>query len=93
MLTQNMARERGQYGIRVNAIAPGVIETRLSEALWKDTAVGAAAAKRTALGFIGVPEDVVGAVLFLASDASRYVTGDTIVMDGGALVGSPLATQ
>ncbi|MBN1381858.1 MAG: glucose 1-dehydrogenase [Deltaproteobacteria bacterium] len=89
MLTQCMAREWGQYGIRVNAIAPGVIETRLSEALWKDPAVGEAAAKRTALGFIGVPDDVVGAVLFLASNASRYITGTTIVMDGGALVGSP----
>jgi len=88
MLTQCMAREWGQYGIRVNAIAPGVIETRLSEALWKDPAVGAAAAKRTAVGFLGKTDDVAGAVLYLASDASRFVTGITIVIDGGAMVGN-----
>jgi len=88
MLTQCMAKEWGQYGIRVNALAPGIIETRFSEALWKDPAVGEAAAQRSALGFLGVPDDVVGAALFLASDASRYVTGATIVIDGGELVGS-----
>ena len=88
MLTQCMAREWGPYGIRVNAIAPGVIETRLSEALWKDPNAGAAAAKRTAVGFLGLPDDVAGAVLYLASDASRYVTGETIVIDGGSMVGS-----
>jgi NAD(P)-dependent dehydrogenase (short-subunit alcohol dehydrogenase family) len=88
MLTQCMAREWGQYGIRVNAIAPGVIETRLSEALWKDPAVGAAAAKRTPVGFLGKPDDVASAVLYLASDASRFVTGITIVIDGGAMVGN-----
>jgi dehydrogenase/reductase SDR family member 4 len=89
MLTKCMAREWGQYGIRVNAIAPGVIQTRLSEALWKDPAIGAAAIKRHPLGFIGVPDDVAGAVLYLASDAARYVTGETIVIDGGAMVGVP----
>jgi NAD(P)-dependent dehydrogenase (short-subunit alcohol dehydrogenase family) len=89
MLTKCMARDWGQYGIRVNAIAPGVIQTRLSEALWKDPAVFEAALKRHPVGFIAVPEDVVGAVLYLASDASKYVTGDTIVLDGGAMVGVP----
>jgi dehydrogenase/reductase SDR family member 4 len=88
MLTQCLAKEWGRYGIRVNALAPGVIETRFSEALWKDPAVGEAATKRNALGFLGVPDDVVGAALFLASDASRYVTGTTIGIDGGELVGA-----
>jgi len=83
MLTKVMAREWGKYNIRVNAIAPGVIKTRLSEALWKEPAVGEAAAKRTALGRLGESEDVAGAVLYLASDASSYVTGETIVIDGG----------
>ena len=93
MLTQCMAREWGQFGIRVNAIAPGVIETRLSEALWKDPAVGAAAAKRTPVGFLGQPDDVAGAVLYLASDASRFITGETIIIDGGAMVGTATSLE
>lgn len=91
MLTQCMAKEWGQYKIRVNALAPGIIETRFSEALWKEPAVGEAAAKRGALGILGLPEDVVGAALFLASDASRYVTGATIVIDGGELIGAAMS--
>ncbi len=87
MLTQVLAREWGRYKIRVNAIAPGVVKTRLSEALWKDSAKGEEAAKSKALGYIGVPEDIAGAALFLASDASSYVTGEVIVVDGGELIG------
>jgi len=87
MLTKVLAREWGQYKIRVNAIAPGVVKTRLSEALWKDPVKGEEAAKSKALGYIGVPEDIAGAALFLASDASSYVTGEVIVVDGGELVG------
>jgi dehydrogenase/reductase SDR family protein 4 len=87
MLTQVLAKEWGQYKIRVNAIAPGVVKTRLSEALWKDPAKEKEAARSKALGYIGVPEDVAGAVLFLASDASSYVTGEVIIVDGGEIVG------
>ncbi len=83
MLTKVMAKEWGQYNIRVNAIAPGVIKTRLSEALWKEPAVGEAAARRTALGRLGEVEDVARTVLYLASDASSYITGETIIIDGG----------
>ena len=89
MLTQVMAKEWVQYNIRVNAIAPGVIKTRLSEALWKEPAVGERAAKNTALGRLGMPEEVAKTALFLASDASSYVTGETIVIDGGSMVGGP----
>jgi len=85
MLTRVMAMEWGKYNIRVNAVAPGVIKTRLSEELWKEPAVGEAVAKRTALGRLGEPEDVAGAVLYLASDASSYVTGETIVIGGGSV--------
>jgi len=81
-----MAKEWGQYNIRVNAIAPGVIETRLSEMLWKGPA-GEAAARSAALGRLGTPDDVAGLVLFLASDASSYITGEVILVDGGAHVG------
>ena len=87
MLTQVLAKELGQYKIRVNAIAPGVVKTRLSEALWKDPAKAAEAARSKALGYIGVPDDIAGAALFLASEASSYVTGEVIVVDGGELVG------
>jgi dehydrogenase/reductase SDR family protein 4 len=87
MLTQILAKEWGQYKIRVNAIAPGVVKTRLSEALWKDPAKEKEAARSKALGYIGVPEDIAGAALFLASDASSYVTGEVIIVDGGEIVG------
>jgi len=84
MMTQVMAKEWGQYNIRVNAIAPGLIKTRLSEALWKEPAQSKAVAQRTPLGRLGEPEDLAGVALFLASDAGRFTTGDTIVVDGGA---------
>jgi dehydrogenase/reductase SDR family protein 4 len=89
MLTQIMAKEWGPWGIRVNAIAPGVIKTKLSEMLWKDPVVGERAANAIPLLRIGEPEDVANIVLFLASDMSRYVTGETIIVDGGAMVGPP----
>jgi NAD(P)-dependent dehydrogenase (short-subunit alcohol dehydrogenase family) len=89
MLTQVMAKEWGQWGIRVNAIAPGVIKTRLSEMLWKEPAVGDRAAQATTLLRLGEPEEVAGVVVFLASDLARYVTGETVVVDGGQLVGGP----
>jgi len=89
MLTEVMAKEWGQWGIRVNAIAPGVIKTRLSEALWKDPNVGEMARQSMPLLRLGEPEEVANIVLFLASDMSKYVTGETIVVDGGQLVGPP----
>ena len=89
MLTQYMAKEWGQYGIRVNAIAPGIVKTRLSEALWKEPEVAKAAEQNCALLRLGEPEEVAGVVLFLASEASSYMTGETIVIDGGELLGAP----
>ena len=73
MLTRVMAMEWGKDNIRVNAIAPGLIKTRFSEALWKGTPAEDRAA---------VPEDIAGAALYLASDASRFVSGGTIVVSG-----------
>ena len=89
MLTQVMAKEWGQWGIRVNAIAPGLIKTRLAETLWKEPAASEAAVAGIALLRLGEPDDVAGAVLFLASDLAKYVTGETIVVDGGQLLGPP----
>jgi NAD(P)-dependent dehydrogenase (short-subunit alcohol dehydrogenase family) len=86
MLTKTLAAELAP-DIRVNAIAPGLIETRFSEGLWstpetRDRALRAIPQRR-----IGQPDDLVGAVLYLASDASRYTTGAVIVIDGGQTLG------
>lgn len=87
MLTQVMAKEWGQFNIRVNTIAPGIIKTRLSEALWKDPAVNEKALETIPLMRLGEPEDVSGAIVFLASKAGSYITGETLVVDGGRLHG------
>ena len=87
MLTRVMAREWGQYKIRANAIAPGVIKTRLSAVLWQEPEKGEAVTKSKAPGYLGQPEDIVGTALYLASDASSYITGETILVDGGESLG------
>lgn len=85
-LARNLATEYGPYGIRVNCIAPGLIRTDFARALWEDETNLAEALTGTPLGRIGEPHDVAGVAAFLASDASRYVTGQTLVVDGGATV-------
>ena len=89
MLTQVMAKEWGQYNVRVNAIAPGIIKTRLSEALWKDPKVNAKAVAQIPMLRLGEPDELAGIVVFLASRAGSYVTGETIVVDGGRVHGEP----
>ncbi|GED96583.1 SDR family oxidoreductase [Gordonia crocea] len=79
-LTTQLALELSP-GIRVNAVAPGVVRTRLAEALWKEHEAQVAGV--TALGRIGEPDDIASAVEFLASDASSWMTGETVVVDGG----------
>ncbi len=83
MLTQVLARELGPDNIQVNAIAPGVIRTRLSSALWEAPAMAEGLAAATPLRRLGDVDDVVGAALYLVSDLSDYVTGEVIVIDGG----------
>jgi NAD(P)-dependent dehydrogenase (short-subunit alcohol dehydrogenase family) len=85
-LMRALARELGPAGIRVNAIAPGLIETRFSSALFQDRARYDALMHNVPLGRHGQPEDVAGAVLFLASSASAYITGQVLVIDGGGRV-------
>ncbi|WP_257555969.1 SDR family NAD(P)-dependent oxidoreductase [Sphingobium sp. CFD-2] len=88
-LARNLAVEYGPQNIRVNCIAPGLIRTDFSRALWEDPVTLSEALKSTPLGRIGEPDDIAGATSFLASDAARYVTGQTIVVDGGLTVTIP----
>ena len=87
MLTQLMAREWAPWNIRVNGIAPGLIKTRLSEALWKNIPGSQAAGEGSSLLRIGQPEDVADVVLFLASDLAKYITGVVVPVDAGQLIG------
>jgi NAD(P)-dependent dehydrogenase (short-subunit alcohol dehydrogenase family) len=89
MLTQALAMELGGAGIRVNAVAPGLIDTesQRSEAVissaYKDAYV-----REIPLGHLGEPRDIAEAVLFLCSDAARWITGHTLVVDGGFMAGN-----
>jgi NAD(P)-dependent dehydrogenase (short-subunit alcohol dehydrogenase family) len=85
-LARNLAVEYGPHNVRVNCIAPGLIRTEFARALWEDEANLARALGGTPLGRIGDPEDVAGVAVFLASSAARYVTGQTIIVDGGATI-------
>jgi len=81
-LTEALALELAPHGIRVNAIAPGYIETELNRGFLRSPA-GESIAKRIPLRRFGVPGDLDGALLLLASDAGAYITGSTLVVDGG----------
>jgi NAD(P)-dependent dehydrogenase (short-subunit alcohol dehydrogenase family) len=85
-----MALEWGRHGIRVNAVAPGLIDAGMSEPIYADPATRAVRSSKVPLGRLGTAADVVDVVLFLASDAARYVHGQNIVVDGG-VTGSVIA--
>jgi NAD(P)-dependent dehydrogenase (short-subunit alcohol dehydrogenase family) len=83
-LTQTLAKELSPYSVRVNAIAPGYIETSgMIEIFRKDPEAWQNVAERTLLKRLGRPDEIVGAVIYLASNASSYVTGAVITIDGG----------
>jgi NAD(P)-dependent dehydrogenase (short-subunit alcohol dehydrogenase family) len=86
-LTQAQALEWARFGIRVNALAPGYIATDINAAFF-ETEPGQAMVKRIPMRRLGEPEDLDGAFLLLATDASRWMTGATIPVDGGHLVSS-----
>ena len=85
-LTKSLAIAYAPDGIRVNAVSPGWIATQLTQALQEDSQRSEAILSRTPLGRWGEPEDVAGPVLFLASDAARFVTGVVLPVDGGYLI-------
>ena len=86
-MTKTLAFELGEAGIRVNAIAPGVIETKLAAALTSNPAILETVTARTANKRVGQPHEVAGLAVFLASAESTYVTGQTFFVDGGYSVG------
>src|SRR5690606_9839505 len=85
-MARNLAVEGGAANIRVNCIAPGLVRTEFARALWDNPQLLAETVAHYPLGRIGEPEDIAGAAIFLASDAGSFITGQTIVIDGGATI-------
>jgi dehydrogenase/reductase SDR family member 4 len=88
MLTQSYALELGPQGVRVNAIAPGLVETTLSEYYWKDESRFQPLMERQPIKHLGQPMEIAEIALMLASGGASYLTGQTIVVDGGRLLSS-----
>lgn len=85
MLTQVLAKEWGPEGIRVNCVAPGLIKTEFSRALWENEQILNTTLSQNPMRRIGLAEEVAGAVVYFASPASSYTNGQTLVIDGGGL--------
>jgi len=86
MLTKNQAKEWGKYGIRANAICPGLIKTKFSEALWTNEKLVARLEKTLPAGRMALPEEMAGLAVLLASEAGSYMTGGVYAADGGYLI-------
>jgi NAD(P)-dependent dehydrogenase (short-subunit alcohol dehydrogenase family) len=86
MMTKVLSFELGGDGIFVNCIAPGLIKTKFSQALWSTEEIVGEVLKLRPIKRMGLPEDLVGAALFLSTKASDFVTGETLVVDGGQLI-------
>ena len=82
-LARNLAVEWGARGIRVNALAPGIVKTEFAKALWDNPEIAEPAIRGTPLGRLADSDDIAGAAVFLASAAGSFITGQTIVIDGG----------
>jgi NAD(P)-dependent dehydrogenase (short-subunit alcohol dehydrogenase family) len=86
MMTQSYALELGPQGVRVNAIAPGLIQTKLSEYYWKDEQRREGHVARQAIRHVGQPSELAEAAILLAGDGGSYITGQTLTIDGGLLL-------
>jgi NAD(P)-dependent dehydrogenase (short-subunit alcohol dehydrogenase family) len=82
-MTKAFAVELGRFGVRVNCIAPGLVETKFADVLIRTPEIHDASVARAALGRHGQPEEIAGAAHYLASDASSFMTGQVMVIDGG----------
>ena len=89
-MARNLAVTWGEHGIRVNTIAPGLVRTDFARALWENPERLAQVEEHYPLRRIGEPDDIAGTAVFLASDAGRYITGQTIVVDGGGTIAAGL---
>ena len=89
-MARNLAVTWGEHGIRVNTIAPGLVRTDFAKALWENPERLAKVEEHYPLRRIGEPDDIAGTAVFLASDAGRYITGQTIVVDGGGTIAAGL---
>ena len=85
MLTRCMAREWAPFGILVNAVGPGLTRTDFSKPIWSNPDIAKHVESQLPMGRLAEPEEIVGSVLFLASDLAGYITGHSIYVDGGAL--------
>ncbi len=85
-LTQTLALELAGDNIQVNAVAPGLVKTKFARAIWENDVLLEAIINRTPAGRMGEPEDIAGMVLFLASPASNFATGQVFVVDGGVTI-------
>ena len=86
-LARNLAVEYGPDNIRVNTIAPGVVKTYFAEALWKDPKMEKHFTEQLPMKRFGMPDDIAGAAVFLASPSAAWMTGQNITIDGGTLIG------
>jgi NAD(P)-dependent dehydrogenase (short-subunit alcohol dehydrogenase family) len=84
-LARNLAVEFGPDNVRVNTIAPGLVQTDFAKALWENPAILKASTERSALKRIGQPDEIAGMAVFLASKAGGFTTGQTFVIDGGVM--------
>jgi len=85
-LVRNLAIELGDGGIRINGIAPGLIKTDFARALWEDPNIRAHYEEKTPLKRLGEPQDIAGLAVFLAGNGSKFITGQTFVVDGGITI-------
>jgi NAD(P)-dependent dehydrogenase (short-subunit alcohol dehydrogenase family) len=92
-LVRNMAVEWGPRNVRANCIAPGLVRTDFARALWEDPEIYRKRTRDTPLRRIGEPDEIAGAAVFLASAAGSFMTGQTIVIDGGVVAGPPLLEE